>query len=174
MKWLLLISMFFNINNEIIIFDKDKNDQKWFITNDDVMGGISNSTIEIDKSGSAIFSGKVSTDNNGGFAMTRLPLDIKLDDEKSKIIIEIDGDDKEYQLRIKSRKYQRYWFVQRFFAKKGLQKIELSLKDFRASFRGYELDLENFSDSEIKELAILIGNKKNESFSLKINKITIQ
>ena len=174
MKWLLLVSMFFNVNNEIVIFDKDKNDQKWFITNDDVMGGISNSTMKIDESGFAIFSGKVSIDNNGGFAMTRLPLDIKLNDQKSKIILMIDGDDKEYQLRIKSKKNQRYWFVQPFYAKKGLQEIELSLKKFRPSFRGYQLNLENFSDNEIRELAILIGNKKNESFSLKIKKIIIQ
>ena len=174
MKWLLLISMFFNINSEIVIFDKDRNDQKWFITNDDVMGGVSNSTMKISENGSAIFSGKVSTENNGGFAMTRLPLDVKINAQKSKIVLAIVGDDKEYQLRIKSKKYQRYWFVKRFYAKKGLQEIELSLKDFRPSFRGYQLNLENFSDNKIKEIAILIGNKKNESFSLKINKITIQ
>ena len=174
MKWLLIISMFFSVNNEIVIFDKDKNNQKWFVTNDDVMGGISNSTMKIDKNGSAIFSGKVSTDNNGGFAMTRLPLDIKLNDKKSKIVLILEGDDKEYQLRIKSKKDQRYWFVQSFYAKKGIQKIELSLKDFYPSFRGYQLDMGNFSANKIKELAILIGNKKNESFALQINKIIIE
>jgi hypothetical protein len=174
MNWFLIFTAVFSLNNEIVIFDKNLKAQKWYITNDNVMGGISNSTMEIDTNGSALFSGEVSTDNNGGFAMTRLPLDLEIDNKKSKIILTIIGDDKQYQLRIKSKKYQRYWYVQKFYAKRGAQEIVLSLKDFYPSFRGYQLNKENFDGASIKELAILIGNKKNESFSLKINKIIIE
>jgi hypothetical protein len=54
------------------------------------------------------------------------------------------------------------------------KKIELKLKDFYPSFRGYPLDRENFSSLKITEVAILIGNKKNEKFKLVIDKLTIE
>ena len=50
----------------------------WRQTNDDVMGGVSTSRMTIDKNGHGVFLGNVSLDNNGGFAMTRLPVDMKI------------------------------------------------------------------------------------------------
>lgn len=44
--------------------------QDWGIVNDGVMGGVSQSKIRL-ADGKAVFSGIVSTDNNGGFASTR-------------------------------------------------------------------------------------------------------
>ena len=55
-----------------------------------------------------------------------------------------------------------------------METIELPLKDFYASYRGTKLNLENFSSDTITEIAILIGNKKEEAFKLVIDKITIQ
>jgi hypothetical protein len=120
------------------------------------------------------FSGAVSTDNNGGFAMTRLPLNIKLTKDSEKIIIRAKGDNKKYQFRIKSSYNQRYWYVQSFQTTDKMENIELKLKDFYPSFRGYPLDRENFSSLKITEVAILIGNKKNEKFKLVIDKLTIE
>ena len=91
MKWLILISIFLCMNDEIVIFDKAQSLQKWYITNDVVMGGLSKSTMKVDKGGKAIFSGEVSIENNGGFAMTRLPLNLKLDSKKSKIVLQLKG-----------------------------------------------------------------------------------
>ncbi|KAB1157259.1 CIA30 family protein [Tenacibaculum aiptasiae] len=174
MKWLILISVFFFVSDEIVVFDKAQNSQKWYITNDVVMGGLSKSSMEVNKEGKAVFSGEVSTENNGGFAMTRLPLAINLDGEKSKIVLNLKGDGKEYQLRLKASRSQRFWYVHKFQTTTENQEIELPLADFYPSFRGYTLDLANFSGDQLKEMAILIGNKKNESFNLEIEKITIR
>ena len=174
MKWLILISIFLCMNDEIVIFDKAQSSQKWYITNDVVMGGLSKSTMKVDKGGKAIFSGEVSIENNGGFAMTRLPLNLKLDSKKSKIVLQLKGDGKKYQLRLKSNENQRFWYVQTFQTIKENQEIELPLSEFYPSFRGYKLDLGNFSGDKLKEVAILIGNKTNESFSLEIEKIIIR
>jgi cytochrome c biogenesis factor len=130
--------------------------------------------MELLESGVALFSGTISTAFNGGFAMTRLPLNVKLDADTSKVILTVKGDGKKYQLRIKSKKYQRYWYVQSFETSKGLQEIELPLKEFYASFRGYRLNAPAFSSSQLREMAILIGNKKNESFALEVHKIIIE
>ena len=174
MKWLILISIFLCMNDEIVIFDKAQSSQKWYITNDVVMGGLSKSIMKVDKGGKAIFSGEVSIENNGGFAMTRLPLNLKLDSKKSKIVLQLKGDGKKYQLRLKSNENQRFWYVQTFQTINKDQVIELPLSEFYPSFRGYKLDLGNFSGDKLKEVAILIGNKTNESFSLEIEKIIIR
>ncbi|WP_255554358.1 MULTISPECIES: CIA30 family protein [unclassified Tenacibaculum] len=161
---------------EIMVFDfsKKENINNWSITNDNVMGGLSSSKMVINDQGEGVFSGSISTDNNGGFAMTRLPVDITLLENTAKLVIKLKGDGKKYQFRIKSEKEQRFWYIQSFQTSTETEKIALPLNAFYASFRGNKLDIENFSAKEIKEIAILIGNKKNEEFKLKINNITLQ
>ena len=168
--------LFMTFNSEILICDfkslKDAN--RWYQTNDDVMGGISNSNMIYDNNGLGVFSGEVSTANNGGFAMTRLPVDISLPMSTKKIVLTAKGDGKKYQLRIKATSNQRYWYVHKFLAPNEMKEIEIPLKDFYPSFRGYKLDIGNFNSNTISEVAILIGNKKNEEFKLEIDKITIR
>ena len=50
----------------------ENSETEWFIVNDDVMGGVSTSDALVTES-SLIFSGEVSTDNNGGFVSLRSP-----------------------------------------------------------------------------------------------------
>jgi NADH dehydrogenase [ubiquinone] 1 alpha subcomplex assembly factor 1 len=96
------------LNGEIIIFDFEKNTNinRWYSTNDDVMGGISNSVMNLDENGNGVFTGVVSTENNGGFAMVRLPLNINLSDDLKNIVLHVKGDGKKYQLRMKSNRSQ--------------------------------------------------------------------
>ena len=54
-----------------------------------------------------------------------------------------------------------------------MQRIDIPLNDFYPSFRGNRLRINNFSSQTIKEIAILIGNKKNENFKLIIDKILV-
>ena len=175
MKNLILIVLLMTFNTELIVFDFDKetNINQWYQTNDDVMGGISSSKMLLDKNGNGVFTGNVSIENNGGFAMTRLPVKIELTADLKKIVLHVKGDGKEYQLRIKSNNNTKYWYIHSFKTSGSMQKIEIALNDFYPSFRGYKLDIENFSANNIEEIAILIGNKKNESFKLVIDKISI-
>ncbi|GFD71381.1 CIA30 family protein [Tenacibaculum mesophilum] len=174
MKWLLILSFLMCLNDEIIIFDKDNNTQNWYVVNDTVMGGISTSAVKINDKGNLIFSGKVSTENNGGFSMTRMPIAIGLNKQHSKIVLKVKGDGKQYQLRLKSNESQRYSYVQAFRTNTQEQEITLPLTGFYPTFRGRKLNFGNFSDNQIEEVAILIGNKKDEDFSLEIIKIAIQ
>lgn len=173
MKWLVLICVLLNVNNEILVFDKAKQ-TKWYVTNDDVMGGISTSSMIHNTSENAVFSGEVSTENNGGFAMTRMRVNVKLDDKKAKIVLRVKGDGKKYQLRLKADRSTRFWYIQSFQTNGKEQEIEIPLTSFYPSFRGYRLNLDNFSSQTIKEIAILIGNKTNEKFKLEVEKISIR
>lgn len=162
------------MNDAIVIFDKNTIPKNWIITNDDVMGGVSTSSMKLNTDKQLVFSGTVSLDNNGGFAMTRLPTAINFDTTKKNLIIKLKGDGKNYQFRIKAKKDQRFWYVQSFETTNKLEEIVLPLHNFYASFRGYSLNEDNFSATSITEIAILIGNKKNEKFNVSIEKITLK
>ncbi|SEB44242.1 Complex I intermediate-associated protein 30 (CIA30) [Tenacibaculum sp. MAR_2009_124] len=175
MKLLTIIAALFMTISEIVICDFSKNNfYNWKVINDDVMGGISTSSMKVNSNGQGVFSGEVSTENNGGFAMTRLKTAVEISNKNKRIVLHVKGDGKEYQFRIKSQAGARYWYVQSFKTTTEEQKIELNLKDFYPSFRGYKLNKENFNSDKIEEIAILIGNKKNENFQLKITKILIE
>jgi NADH dehydrogenase [ubiquinone] 1 alpha subcomplex assembly factor 1 len=170
---IMMLVLFFGVQNMIYDFTSKSDISEWYTTNDTVMGGISNSSIQINKNGNGVFSGRVSTENNGGFAMVRLPVFKKITQQNSNIVLRVKGDGKKYQLRLKSKRNQRYWYVQHFQTSKNWQEISLKIEDFYPSFRGYKLQLKNFNAQEIQEVAILIGNKKDEEFKLEIDYIKL-
>ena len=67
----LLIISHLNImqTNKINILDTNRNN--WLVVNDNVMGGISESNIKFSKNNTLVFQGRVSLENNGGFASFR-------------------------------------------------------------------------------------------------------
>jgi hypothetical protein len=154
-------------------FTKGVNIKSWRVVNDDVMGGISSATFNLSKEGHGLFQGKVSTENNGGFASVRYTMDgLKLGKLKT-IHITVKGDGKNYQFRIKNKKSDYYSYITTFQTSGDWQEIELQLKDFYPSFRGRKLDIPNFNKKNIEQISILIANKKKESFSLEIDKIEL-
>ena len=56
---------------KVLVNFTEEEDVRWRIVNDGVMGGLSSSDLELTKDRTAIFSGFVSLDNNGGFASVR-------------------------------------------------------------------------------------------------------
>lgn len=173
-----LLILFFSIclfmkEQTVFDFHKDCEMKRWRIVNDDVMGGISSSSISLNDEFDAVFSGAVSTENNGGFAMTQASVSVEVPSDATRIKLRVKGDGKQYQFRIKSALSQRYWYVKSFETSNNWEEIVLNLKDFYPSFRGYRLNKDNFSSDSIEKVAILIGNKKNEDFKLTIDHIKI-
>ena len=67
----------FTMNSQILdVINPKKNIgiKNWNIVNDDVMGGISTSTMSLNKEKNLLFKGNLSLENNGGFASSRLSL----------------------------------------------------------------------------------------------------
>lgn len=177
-QFLLFIALIFMpipSSNPITIFDfkNSSEPEKWYIVNDDVMGGVSTSKIKINKEGHAVFSGRVSTANNGGFASVRYRFDPISTIGCAKILLRVKGDEKPYQLRVKSSASDYYSYVCSFETSKDWELIEVNLKDMYPSFRGMKLPMGNFDETSIEELSILIGNKKDESFELFIDHIKL-
>ncbi len=89
-----------------VIFDFSQRDfnlsQTWGAVDDVVMGGVSSSGIQLEQ-GNAVFTGTVSTDNNGGFASVRTrnfepPLDLS---GKQGIELRLKGDGQRYKFLVR-------------------------------------------------------------------------
>ena len=157
----------------ISIFDFSSNVSidKWQIVNDGVMGGLSNSSIQLTEEGHGKFAGHVTLENNGGFASVRLPTDIQVENDKQEIILKVKGDGKTYQCRLKGSRSQSETYVHEFTTSGEWQTIKLKLGDFYPQFRGRKLDRPNFNFDHIKLFGFLIANKREEDFKLLIDSV---
>lgn len=162
--------------NPMVLVDFSKNSdlQAWFVVNDDVMGGRSTSSFDINADGNGLFKGKVSLENNGGFASVHYrfkPMDIA---NAKTLVLYLKGDGKKYQARIYANTNDYYSYVAYFETSGEWQHIEIPLDSMYPSFRGRKLDQPNFSAATIEEVAVLIGNNKAEDFQVEINKILLK
>jgi hypothetical protein len=167
--------MLTNTDTTVLVdFTNDTNLSEWYIVNDVVMGGRSDSGVFLNGENCAVFKGNVSLENNGGFAMVKYIFNpIKIENH-SKIVMKIKGDGKRYQFRLKSEISQYHSYINYFSTTGEWQIIEIPLSDFYASFRGRRLNYPNFNAKQLSELAFLIGNKKAEEFQLKIKWIALK
>ncbi|WP_298246440.1 CIA30 family protein [uncultured Christiangramia sp.] len=162
--------------NEKLIFDfnSDIKISEWVVVEDRVMGGRSNAEISLTDEGDAKFSGNVSLENNGGFASVRHRLNVEGVNKFSKAVIRLKGDGKNFQFRLKNKLNDRHSYIQEFSTNGEWQEIELDLAKMYPGFRGRKLDIPNWDHDIIREITFLIGNKKNEEFSLFIDYIRLK
>jgi len=173
-NYLLLLVPFLSMST-ITLFDFTKNTStsEWQIVDDVVMGGVSSGKFKVDLEGNGVFYGSVSTDNNGGFSSLRHQFKKTNVQNYSKIRIRLKGDGKNYQFRIKDDVSTYYSYITTFKTSGEWEEIILNMNDLYPSFRGYDLNLPNFKEDFMEEIVFLIGNKKNESFMLIIDKIEL-
>jgi len=160
----------------MILFDftPQTNMQQWMIVNDGVMGGLSKGTITLGKDGHAIFSGKVLLENNGGFSSVRHRLPKTDVSTHQKIVLRVKGDGKTYQFRVKTNSADFYSYTYSFKTSGKWETIEIPFSEMVPSFRGRRVNLPNYPGDVVEEIALLIGNGKQEVFTLEIDKIEVQ
>ncbi len=174
-----LMTLYDNVNSdtndsgEIILFDFGtlENMDDWLIVNDGVMGGLSKSKFILSDSNTAIFSGNVTLENNGGFASTRTKaMQFQLDGFKG-ILIRVKGDGKKYQFRIRTNdRFDGVSYGYQFETKiNQWQTISIPFNKCLPVFRGQILrDVEPISPKDIQQLGILISDKQTGEFQLEI------
>jgi len=149
----------------------------WGVVNDDVMGGISTSTVAVGEYSSLLFSGEVSLQNNGGFASLRSPVDDYDFSNYEGFLIKVKGDGKTYSLSFRQTKYfTGYNYNLRFETQKKdkWQIIKLPFKDFKLKYYGREVNDSNTPNKkEIKQLSILISDKQEGLFKIEIEWIKL-
>jgi NADH dehydrogenase [ubiquinone] 1 alpha subcomplex assembly factor 1 len=159
--------------DEVMLFDfgtlEDVND--WLIVNDGVMGGLSKSKFSLSASNTAVFSGNVSLENNGGFASTRTKsMYFQLDGFKG-IHIRVKGDGNTYQFRIRTDDRfdgvsYRYHFET---ITDQWQTISIPFNECEPVFRGRIIrDVKPVLPKDIQQVGFLISDKQSGSFQLEI------
>ena len=174
--FLLICSFFVSMVEARIIYDfsKMENLDGWYVVDDGVMGGRSKGKLKVENGDTGVFSGKISLENYGGFSSIRYytgELNVK---QNKYVTVILSGDNKYYQLRIRSSRNDRHVYTKKFFAKDGWQEIRVPLDSMEPYFRGQRLRMSNFDKKYISEIGFLIGNKVRENFELKIRSIILE
>lgn len=164
------------MNSGILITDfSNLAHQKWQITNDEVMGGKSQSRFQINENGNAVFLGTLSLANNGGFASVKNHEPLNLAGCRA-ICLHVKGDGKRYSFRLQtgSQDSVHPWnYEYRFQTENNeWQTIELPLGDFEAVYRGDAVpDAPLLNTSLIMRYGFLISDRQEGPFRLEIDKI---
>ncbi|MGV6832219.1 MAG: CIA30 family protein [bacterium] len=175
--YLFLFLVFMSVpQQEITIYNSSNTDSinNWMVVDDGVMGGLSQGNISLSDEGHAVFSGFVTTENNGGFSSIRYAFKEFDVNDHTYLVLRVKGDGSKYQCRLKDDYYQRYTYVSSFETTGEWQTIKLPLAEFYPYFRGYVLDMPNFPKKTLAQIGILIGNKRKEKFHLEIESISLQ
>jgi len=174
MMSLIDIGIVMNANFVLVDFNPESNLENWYIVDDVVMGGRSNSSFELNEQGHAVFSGNVSLDNNGGFSSLRhVSQKLEMGSYRT-IAIRLKGDGLRYQFRVKSGRTERHSYVYYFDTSGSWQWIEIELSEMYPTWRGRRLNYPNYHAQTLEEIGILIGNSKSEAFKVEIDKILLK
>ena len=170
-----LITFFMNIAYSSILYDfhTDSNLRGWSVVDDVVMGGRSSGNLSLTKDGHGLFNGYISLRNYGGFSSVRCRTKVSNARNYEYIAIKVYGDNKYYQLRIRSNNNDNHVYVKKFFAEDKWNVIKIPLTSMEPQFRGRKLWMNNFNGNTITEVGILVGNKVEEDFSLLIDYIIL-
>jgi len=155
----------------LLDFEKAEDSNSWFVINDGVMGGVSASSLQVTKTGTAVFSGTVSLENNGGFASTNMkPSQFDLSDCDG-IRFRIKGDGKKYKISLKND--DRFnGFSYRFeFSTKNDEWLtrDVPFASFIPMFMGQTTSAPPVDRSSIKTFGFLIADKQAGPFRLEID-----
>ncbi|WP_238990964.1 CIA30 family protein [Flavobacterium sp. LMO6] len=174
MKLTLLLLLTFMNTTIIFDFNKSSSISNWKIIDDGVMGGLSQGRFSINNDGNGVFEGAISLENNGGFSSVRHTFNKINVNSESIVRIRLKGDGKAYQFRIKDKNESYFSYITTFQTSGEWQTIDIKLTDLYPSYRGRRLNLPNFNNDSFEEIVFLIGNKKNESFKLLLDKIELK
>ena len=155
----------------VIDFSAPDTADQWRAIGDVVMGGVSSSRFEASDEGTALFTGDVSLENNGGFASVRSRSGVwDLDDARA-LVLRFRGDGKTYKFRLQtSRAYDgvNYQSIIRTEAGEWSERT-FTAADFLPVWRGRlvpnapALDL-----AEVQSFGFLISDEQEGGFRLEV------
>ncbi|WP_405266469.1 CIA30 family protein [Cellulophaga sp. Ld12] len=157
----------------VYTFETNKITSQWSVIDDAVMGGKSSGSFFINENGKGVFEGNVSLENNGGFSSLRYQFATIETSSYTKLKIVLKGDGKRYKFRVKAKQTGKHSYTTYFNTSGVWETIEIALDKLTPAFRGTSLNLPNYDQQSIEELAFLIGNKKEEHFILEIDRIEL-
>ena len=145
---------------------------QWTVVNDGVMGGISRSRITRTEQGTGLFTGRVSLENNGGFASVRTRLADQDLSSFQGVEIRVKGNGRTYQLRFRNdAQLDGAAYSAEFPTTVGeWTTVQIPFADFKPTFRGRQLkDYPPLDQSALRQMTFMIADKKAGPFRLEID-----
>jgi len=146
----------------------------WMNVDDVVMGGVSDSAMQLTSDGTAVFAGNLSLENSGGFASVRTVLAQRNYADFDGFRIRAKGDGKRYSFRARNdERFDGVVYKSDFETVPGeWMEIDLPFAGFVPSFRGRTLnDAPPLDNANIVQIGLLISNKQEGAFRLEIVQI---
>lgn len=147
---------------------------KWNINNDTVMGGISQSQVDVNtQQHLLLFTGSVSLENNGGFASTESRFSSHIS-AASILTLAVKGDGKTYQLRLKTPSLSNgEAYVANFTTRDNtVTQHTFTAADFTVSFRGRSVaNAPELHFEDIDRVGFLVAQKQQGPFALELHSI---
>lgn len=178
MKTILLVILIMKCANVSAQFKADFSDPQelkyWYRVNDTVMGGLSQSNLRV-LDEVAYFEGQLSLKNNGGFASVRRIGPMALQAGNHPISLQIKGDGRQYQLRLRTNKgFDGVAYVAPFSSNiDEWQTLTFIEEDFVAQFRGREVtSAPALSFSDVRQIGFMLADKQPGLFQLAIKGIS--
>lgn len=158
--------------NPLFTFNAETNELSWRAVNDGVMGGRSTGGPEL-ANGRLRFEGILSLENNGGFSSVRTvgkSFDLS---QAQALTLKVRGDGRTYQLRLATDARYRGITVSygsKFATVPGAWiEVRIPLADLTPTVRGMTLDGPPLDKSTIREIGLLIGDKREGAFWLEVD-----
>jgi NADH dehydrogenase [ubiquinone] 1 alpha subcomplex assembly factor 1 len=162
--------------NRLVDFDNRPQQPRWVAVNDDVMGGRSSGSAVVE-GGQLHFSGVMSLENNGGFASVRMRRGFDLSGATA-VILRVRGDGRPYQLRLATDVRYRDMPVS-FGAEFGTRagewtEVRVPLQSLKATVRGSTLHGQQMDPAQVREIGLLIADKREGVFTLTVDWIAVE
>ena len=162
---IIILSMSFRSNSEIVFTDKFISNTDWKLITDQVMGGVSQGNFNYKKLGKdyvIVLTGSVSTKNNGGFIQIRRKLNnVNLNQVKN-LTVQAKGNNEKYFVHLRTTFTILPWqyYQSSFVVGNNFKNFVLPIKNFKRS--GYLLPKE-INPNNIKSVAIVAFGKNHRA-----------
>jgi len=150
--------------------------QKWQSVNDGVMGGVSEGRFKITNDKTLEFSGRLSLENNGGFASVRTkPTNYNIHAGDT-LVVRLKGDGREYVLNIytKSRRMAFSYRTALPTIKGEWTEVSVPLEEFIPTAFGNRVQgMGPVEPEQINSLGFMLSDKKLGPFKLEVEWVKI-
>jgi len=145
--------------------------QKWQAVNDGVMGGVSEGRFRITADKTMEFSGRLSLENNGGFASVRTKLSNFNIQGGDTLVVRVKGDGREYVLNIytKTRRMAFSYRAPLPTTRDEWTEVSVPLDEFiPTSFGNRVQGMGPVEPDQINSLGFMLSDKKPGPFKLEV------
>lgn len=160
----------------LISFEPGADEPRWIAVNDGVMGGRSSGGPRV-ADGVLRFTGILSLENNGGFSSVRtVGRDFDFSGADA-VVLRVRGDGRRYQLRLATDASYRgiavSWGAEFETVAGQWTEVRVPLASLRPSVRGMALRGPPMDPSAVREIGLLIADKREGPFALEVDRIAL-